>query len=135
MEPSRDIRERRQAEAEVNDSARVRPGNDSVGPPSQVNYRANRQYAREYWLPGNQDRQHVAWVYIIFSIQTFLKNRFSMFPGAPVRPIRRRTIVIDDPYDSNDRFKVTDIDSCYEGMTSGNNRSNTDLSDFLGRAI
>ena len=55
MDPSRDIRELRQAEAE--DIIAVSE-NDSVGAPSQVNYRANRQCAKVYWKTGNQDREH-----------------------------------------------------------------------------
>ena len=55
MEPSRDIR---LAEAGEPTQSNRRFRSESVDPPSQVNYKANRQCARVYWLPGNQDRDH-----------------------------------------------------------------------------
>ena len=57
MEPSRDIR---LAEARPPTRPVARNRVNSVEPPSQVNYRANRQNARAYWLPGNQDREHAS---------------------------------------------------------------------------
>ena len=58
---------------------------------------------------------------------------FRLFPGAPVHRIARRTIVIDDPYDEDDIFKVTEVDNCYKDMNVGNNQSDTDLLDYLGK--
>ena len=57
MEPSRDIR---LAEAEPPTRSNNARGMHSVDPPHQVNYKANRQCARAYWLTGNQDRDHAS---------------------------------------------------------------------------
>ena len=53
-----DIRETRQAEAELNAPVSDVIEVNSVDPPTTVDYRANRQGVSVYWLQGNQDRGH-----------------------------------------------------------------------------
>ena len=54
----RDIREVRQAEAEIDAPVDNRNEMNSVDPPEAVTELANRQGVSIYWLRGNQDREH-----------------------------------------------------------------------------